>query len=374
MDFLKKYYDFIETGFFKDYVNRFSEAAYKAIGNNYSKREPKVVKALVDELNNEKLDKKYNGIHINTNSIFIHGYNISQSGSISSGVRFKHYTSKVGKELGDLILLIDYKYNNRRVFNKITINQVKKAKKGKTLFSWVIDKKQLFLLSRFPSFHGIKGSIIPNKNYNLIDKTKTLGTYFLLHSPGDLIYTSAKNLDSILRNLNKKTFNSKDIDKLKNINENINCSLPTFPISDKHIDLLHHYYHELLYLFEKYLDKNNMFQINFPYFFPFCNRKMSSCHYADNLSVFSEKYIAGKIGEPLFIKKRVLNEPVKDFFISVFNNIKKSTKDKKIINFLNNINFNEDNNDNIINNVEGDFNFEGGIGIIYTCVNLGSEE
>ena len=93
-----------------------------------------------------------------------------------------------------MIFIVSVYFQGKKYFEKLTINQFKKANKTS---SWSIkNKEQLFLLSRFPVFRGIQGSIIDEKNYAIPNYSGCLGSYGFLYKPGDFAFVSATKLDS----------------------------------------------------------------------------------------------------------------------------------------------------------------------------------
>ncbi len=187
IDIIKKYFELIETGEFHEYSFDFAEKINNAILNNYSNNEPYIVRKIVKEINNNnKLSLSINGMSISTDAIFIHGNN--------SQVEFKYRNTDIQKELGDLIFILSIIYQGKKQIEKFTISQTKKAQSKPE--RWEIDKKQLFLLSHFPSFKGVKG-IIPKEKIKLKNFSGTLGSYSLLEHD-DFIYISAPLLRKVL--------------------------------------------------------------------------------------------------------------------------------------------------------------------------------
>ena len=173
---VERYLELIKTEHFvkyeKDFAYKVQEGLYKGYTNGFS--EPtmvSVIEGIVNKLNG--LSVSANRFEISTKSIFIHG-NKSQ-------VEFEYYGQRVQRELGDLVFILSVIYNGRKYFEKITISQFKKDYDG---LKWNISNKgQLYLLSRFPSFRGIKGSIIPMREFNLPNYSGCLGSFNLLFGP-----------------------------------------------------------------------------------------------------------------------------------------------------------------------------------------------
>lgn len=137
------------------------------------------------------------GYKISFNSIFIHGFTASQDGSNPSGVEFDYLNNLYShRELADIIFVTSF-YNDQNIqLEKISFNQAKWGNIGRTNTSWSIDKEQLFLLSRFPRFSGVNGSFIPNHDYYVEDRSKTLGSYGLM-TKENFLFLSALDLLSI---------------------------------------------------------------------------------------------------------------------------------------------------------------------------------
>ncbi|MFW6122280.1 MAG: hypothetical protein ACOC80_15465, partial [Petrotogales bacterium] len=197
---IRKYCEFIETNIFAKHVKNFAEKTQYELHRAYSKNsyEPEIVKIIekiVNQIDGLAIsDRKFK---ISTNAIFIHG--------TKSQVEFKYYGNTTQRELGDLIFIISIIYNNKKYFEKFTITQFKRSSKKPT---WYFNKKdknakypekeQLFLLSRFPTFKGTQGSIIPMKRYDIPNYFSCLGSHGLLYRPGDFTFASSILLEILL--------------------------------------------------------------------------------------------------------------------------------------------------------------------------------
>jgi hypothetical protein len=182
----------------------------RAISTNYLiNNEVTIVRKIVDEINATTMDtRSVSKTIISTRAIFIHGYKVAQLGSNPSGVEFERYGLKTNKELSDIIFEVEI-IGKRSSLQKVTFNQVKKSSTTEKSQTWNIDKEQLYLLSRFPSFKGVQGSIVPQTSHNLANNSDNLGSYGLLYDPGGFVYISAVKLNNILKD--KKSVNQKEL-------------------------------------------------------------------------------------------------------------------------------------------------------------------
>jgi hypothetical protein len=268
------------------------------------------------------------GVKISTKSIFIHG-NKSQ-------VEFEYYRQRVQRELGDLIFILSVIYNGRKYFEKFTISQFKKDD-DKSRWN-LSNKRQIYLLSRFPQFWGIRGSIIPSKKFNLPNYSGCLGSFSLLFRPGDFAFVSAPKLEISVGN--RKSIGKINILRFWEI-PCYYCFTPLIPIR----------------------------------FFPSCSIWiLGISHFASNIYEFVDKYLRGNIGE-LIYSMRIYNTPAFDFLHELLSAIRiKAHKEKKdeIIAFIDEF-FGRPYGGNEGGIREGvEFDYEGGgIGIIYTSIDLG---
>ena len=283
-------------------------------------------------------------LQLSTQGIFIHG-NKSQ-------VNFDYYGDIKPRELGDLIFIISIVSNGKKYFEKFTINQFKKDDKRTPTVEWkAIDKKQLYLLSRFPIFKGIKG-YIPKVDHVLPNISGVLGSYGLLFKPGDFAFISATELDSYLGIKNKLDF--------KNLDEIIFRARNKIDFVPHRSDLPFPPEIRLLGLLDKAWD------------FP-----LKNFHCAANVFDFAHKYLNFGIGEPLFMEWGLTNEPARIFFQSILNNVYSNAKrkgaQKSMAFYKDFFKFPYADGENGGDVQEGGTDdFEGGkIGIIHTVVNLG---
>lgn len=350
---IESYVKYINSEELKSSANKFARIVYDALSKNYNDIEPILVKRIVDGIKNGKIGFSNNGITMNIVSEFIHSYNIPQYGSNPSGVKFECNGRIASKELADMMYIIRFKYNGKTMMEKITFNQVKKDNKRGT---WSIDKEQLYLLSRFPEFKGVEGSIIPQREYNLTNNSKTLGTYSMLFNPGDLVYIGANLLE---RYLNKrKSINLKEILRIEQSSN--------FRAINPFIEPEFYYYFED-YCYRIFYSKMR----TTPYqLFPPVFLNNYSCEYASNTSEFVMHYLKGEIGEVLDSEysyntgvNRFVNELIKKA-----KEMARKTGNKEAENILNEIN-GGGNNENADTLEEENYEFNG-LGIVMTTVSM----
>lgn len=186
-----------QTNDFVQYEKDFADSLVSSLVKWSAAGEVPTVKALDDMINNQKLKK--NGLtlgstryDLETNSVFIHGK--------KSLVQFNYPGNiKDPVELGDLLLICTLVYGGKRYFERMTIVQFKMENARQNIFSWTVDNdKQLYLLSRFPTFTSVEGILSKGINYNLRNTSDCLGSYGLLQTNGDFVFISGITLDGIL--------------------------------------------------------------------------------------------------------------------------------------------------------------------------------
>lgn len=197
---IKKYIEVIQTKDFGEYTEEFTQRVKGCIEEGYcqDKREPDIVKDITEKVNDLKALTK-GRFQISSKGAYIHG-NKSQ-------VEFEYKRRKTQRELGDLLFLLTVVYQGKKFFERFTITQFKKSKgyprwnfNKKDSEGRYPDREQLYLLSEFPTFKGAKGSIIPAcQNYNLHNYSNCLGSYGFLHKPGDFVFVSAKLVGLLIR-------------------------------------------------------------------------------------------------------------------------------------------------------------------------------
>jgi len=354
---LRKYVDVIHSDAFGRYQNDFAQRISSLLSKGYLEmlREPPLVQIVENVVNSVdglsiKDDQTY--FELSASSIFIHG-NKSQ-------VEFECYGRKVQRELGDLIFIMSVVFNGRKYFEKLTVSQFKKDRTSKRDISWRIDnKEQLFLLSRFPAFRGVKG-LIPRRDFKLPNYSGCLGSYGLLYTPGDFAFVSATELDSLVS----------PGDRLKKSelylfahNKTEASPLPHFLLFRPYMDELLHFFHrafpepvlaELLRwnLFGNYQEAHNVFD-------------------------FAQKYLIMGIGEPTFMLAGVSNRHARAFLHQLLSALRVKAKREKSRNLVNFIRrfwrygyAGDEGEGGFDESIESDFD-GGEIGIVHTILNLG---
>ena len=296
----------------------------------YKKKEEDLVKDMVDVIS------EFNSSFFSIESHFIHG---SKS---MVNFRYIHGDSRP-RELGDLIILTTLIDEEGLCFGKYTIIQIKKDSGGPA--RWNIDQKQLYLLSRFPSFHGVSGVVPKDHYFNVSNISRCLGSYGLLYSPGDFIYLSAQLLENSL--CGKKSINQKVLfDRL----------LPRFhhlynPFYSTYIDklpyylLCHHPIEEYLTVFRNH---------------PFC----------PDIHNFIDNWTRFNIGE--FFFSRDDNIPIDEDAVTLLRNIlgyfNRDANEHGI-----ELNLSRYFNNSSPPNKKFDFDTEGGVGLIHLSININEE-
>jgi hypothetical protein len=315
---------------FAEYQKDFAKHLTSALSREYLKGEVKSVRTIEKFVNSvHSLKKRGMGVYgmpfeLLTNSIFIHG-NKSQ-------VEFDYYGQKNGSiELGDLIFISTVVFERKKYFEKMTINQFKIDSKRKRAIYWTINnKKQLYLLSRFPTFRPVRG-IIPRKEYNLPNQSGCLGSYGLLYRPGDFAFISATRLDSLIGS--QRTIRQDELSE--HFSGSGRCSLACCPV-------------------------------------------LGDCHLCLDLYSFTNHYLRLNIGEPVFAKEGSYNRQAKSLFndliVALQRAAKKEKPDQRIIRFLEffrRFPYTDDSEqDTFTKNSDSPIN-NGGIGIIHTTIMLG---
>lgn len=348
---IRRYADIINHDEFIRYWKNLAEELMRAIQDGYinNKVEPEIVKEMTERVKNLK-PVSIKGITIQTNSIFIHG-NRSQ-------VEFDYYGRTTVRELGDIIFILSVVYNGKKYFEKLTINQVKKSKGVSWSFGDTGNKEQLYLLSRFPPFKGVKGSLIPQKHYNLPNFSGCLGTHGLLYHPGDFAAVSSKKLEDFLLSLkNRKTIRLNDLFVLNTLQATMClCHLSLF------LDIARYFW--------KYYEFLPLPCCNLPILGNYCT--------TSNAYEFSHRYLIGHVGELIYAKGLPYNENALKFLQDLFSAHKKKAGREGLALILDFIDSyythgyanaggdggGEDRGD--VGGYEG-----GGFGIIHTIINLG---
>lgn len=358
---IEKYIETIESDVFASYEKKFAHAITSALSECYHQKldETDMVKDVERIVNscrnlNDKSSKPY--FELSTNAVYIHGY------PNKSGVEFDYYGKNAPVELGDIIFIISIVFNGQKYFEKFTITQFKKDKKRTRSISWNIDKKeQLYLLSRFPTFRGVKGSLVPQKDFNLSNYSGCLGSYGFLYRPGDFTFVSATRLNSYLGD-NKK-INGNDLFRLCQNRDVIDTNQ------------WFHFWHEWIHMIDIYRHfckpHCDLCSLFLPQIF------LGNCHFSRNAFDFVDKYLRLCMGEPTVMKIGRRNVGVRNFLYELLSAIKIKAKRENrqdILNFIDaffRYGFSDDEGEGGFR--EGNvFDFDGGgIGVVHTVINLG---
>jgi hypothetical protein len=229
--------------------------------------------------------------------------------------------------------------NGRRYFEKITLNQFKKDMAKHRGISWSLDnEEQLYLLSRFPSFTGVRGSLVPIKKHSLPNHSGCLGSYGLLYKPGDFAFVSATRLSLFAGG--KKTLKMAELHDLADDRvTHVFCWAPVL-IS------------------------------------PLWNI-FGNCHFCQDAFNFVDEYLKMNVGEPVFMMAGMDSPQARSFLQELMSAIESKAKkegDQGMHDFVKEFRQfpyeNEEGQDRFDENP--DFDFEGGgIGIIHTTIDLG---
>ncbi|MBI3815185.1 MAG: hypothetical protein HY279_12085 [Nitrospinae bacterium] len=294
---------------------------------------------------------------LSTSSVFIHG-NKSQ-------VKFDYYGQSAQRELGDLIFIISVVFNNKKYLEKFTINQFKKDKRSSKNILWSMDnKEQLYLLSRFPTFKGVRGSLIPMRDFNLQNYSGSLGSYGFLQTPGDFAFVSATKLESYLGS--RKTINGNDLYTFHSSLSNYYWW--PFEIGNL-IDI-----EEWFYICHK-LCRHERFFYGLEQCWPNIGI-FGNCHYTQNIHDFVDKYLRLCIGEPTLSEIGINNLSAYAFLVDLLQLVKRIREEeltKFVDSFFSYHYAGGQGGREISENIEFDPK-GGGVGIIYTTINLGEGE
>lgn len=331
---LEEYRDVVRSDVFVRYEKQFADKIVSELSKGYlgGLPEPRLVETvegIVNSVHNFSETSHQPYFEISTRSIFIHG-NKSQ-------VQFKYYGNWVNSiELGDLIFIISVVHNGKKHFEKITTNQFKKEKSSSKRISWgITNKKQLYLLSRFPPFRGVKG-LVPKRMRYLPNNSGCLGSYGLLYEPGDFAFVSATGLDSFMGD--RKTLKMKELHNLSNITlKGPFYWCETFCPLNWHI--------------------------------------LGNCHFSNDVFSFVHEYLRANIGESVFSRMGIDNPQVRIFLgelISIIESKARREKSEDMLNFVNEFRRFPYFDIEGLNQINRDIDPEGGgIGIIHTTIDLG---
>lgn len=337
---IEKYFEVAVSEALSRHEKEFSRRMISGLSEGYrqEKKEPSLVRIVEYVVNSvgsfsSKPSQPYFGL--STKSVFIHGQ--------KSQVQFEYYGKKTNSiELGDLVFIISIVFNRKKYLERLTINQFKRAPQRKRAkpkaTSWSIsNRKQLYLLSRFPVFTGVKG-LIPRENFSLTNHSGCLGSYGLLHEPGDFAFVSATRLDSYLGG--RSSLRRKELHRLEKgeLGDYYGWMTP-FPSTAWWI--------------------------------------FGNCQFSHNVHRFSYHYLRMNIGEPVYSKIGLDNPSARELLEQLMTAIgvkARKEKSRPILSFL--TEFNRfpyaDKEDRGQSDRDMSFDSEGGgLGIIYTCIDLG---
>lgn len=338
----------VTSEMFASYTKEFAEKMSSALQEGYYQglKEPDIVKLLVSKIRGHSAIDTKNQIEIVSNSVFIHG-NQSQ-------VKFSYYGNPAQTELGDLIFIVSVIYNGRKYFERLTINQVKKDKMRESGAFWDLSSKdQLYLLSRFPTFEGVSGSIVPPVKCSLPDYSAALGSYGLLYRPGDFAFVSAPRLETYVQSSMSLKFDQ--LPAILKFAEETTINL-TWAQAGVLV-----------------LTAN---QLLWPYLWSL----FGNHHAATNVFDFAQKYLAVGIGEYTFTKVGFGNPSARSFLDQLLSKvlakaIKKGQSDiEEFVKRFSQYPFAENGDESDphpITPANTDDLEGGGIGIVHTTINLG---
>ena len=345
-----KYFQLVKTEGFAKYAKDFADRVQKVLCEGYEQKlnEPEIVEKITNNLNG--LSTSFNKVQISTKGIFIHG-NRSQ-------VEFEYYGKKEQGELGDLILILSVIYKGRKCFEKFTISQFKK---DNDKLRWDLsNRKQVYLLSSFPPFRGIKGSIIPMKTFNLPNYSGCLGSFNLLFRPGDFVFVSGLKLASMLRN--RKSIGIGSVSKF--------WEQPSYYFI--HLEDI-----EFFYFLQEKWKQHLRDRRPIPFFLIDYVGILGVSHSAFNVYDFVDKYLRGNIGELIYSYRGNMgfyNIPAFNFLRELLSATMEKARglgETEILKFVNEF-FRYPHGDGEGGPRGVDFDYEGGnIGIISTSINLG---
>jgi len=346
MRIIEKYIEIVEHPSFIKHWKQLSERLISGISRGYRQgyREPEIVKAVNEVINSiDNFESPGRFFNIITSSIFIHG-NISF-------VNFKYYGTETTRELGDIIFIISIVYNEQKYFEKMTITQIKKSPSIFWKFNNNSAREQLYLLSRFPPFRGTKGSIVPQRNdYKLPNYSGCLGSYGLFYSPGDMVFSSAKHIESLI--IDKHVLKWRDVISIREP-ETANVSY-------------YRTFEEQKVILANFWRYCNFFNCNL---FPVLG---NSC-LAHNAFDFSDKYLRGFIGELIYASGYYHDENTLKFLMDLLEAVReKGGELKEFVEKFLEYPYNPIGKDfyDPSNSQYNNFHKEGGLGLVHTTIKL----
>lgn len=356
---MKKYVQVIRSDGFARYEKEFAQRITSALSKSYIQELDetlmvRIVENVVNDLHDLTIpmgdDQPYP--QLCTRAVFIHG-NKSQ-------VKFDYYGESAQRELGDMFFIISVVFNGQKYFEKLTINQYKKDKSRSQSIIWSIDnEKQLYLLSRFPTFRGTKGSLIPIKDFSLVDYSGCLGSFGLLYRPGDFAFVSASKLDSFIGS--RKSLRIGELYHF--ISETEERLIPPFLHTYPDIEVM-------LYL---------MGRFNIPDMLNLCLalNLFRNYHYAHNVFEFVHRYLTVGIGEPVYMTLGIHNPQARNFLREFLSAVGSKAEKENLENVLSLVRgffeygyAGNEGESGLTRDIRSGFS-GGGMGIIHTTINLG---
>jgi hypothetical protein len=325
---IEKYMTAIRSDEFARYEKKLGQTIVTTLSEGYRHKsnEETLVESLAEGLNLDIQPIRRPSFGISTRSFFIHGS--------KSQVEFNYYGQRKQRELGDMIFIIVAVFGGEKLFEKFTITQFKKDNSRSKIMTWAMNNKpQLYLLSRFPSFRGVSGSIIPMRLFDLPNDSGCLGSYAFLHRPGDFAFLSATEIDSFVGT--KNSLKNSELSSLANECDFRGCLRGDWQ------------------LFRGLLGND---------------------HHARNAFDFTYKYLRFRIGEPTYAVVGQDNSQARAFLLELLSAMRMKVGTGKaretLDEFFRYRYAGGEKNSEFRENVEFDRN-GGGIGIVHTTINLG---
>ncbi len=281
INLFSEYYNRLD---FREFQNSLTEEAYDNLGLSYtnSYNEVKTVTELCNLLNGKSFEK------LSIYSKKIHG--------TKSYVQFKNRDKPVSTELADMVIISLVTRKNEIVYEKTSFVQNKKEDSQN---KWKIDQNQLYLLKNFPSFKGTKGIFnqkFKGKSISYKNQSRTLGTYGLFQSPGDMILASADLINKV------QSGKSVEFDRIKSLNIHTQNGMGFPFIGDYRM------MEEMIFMYMKRLPKYGIPFMNLPF--------LGTTLVCYDLYDFIRNWTLFNIGEPAYAFGNTIDEQ-----LSIFNRI-----------------------------------------------------
>ena len=215
--------------------------------------------------------------------------------------------------------------------------------------SWSLDDKELFLLSYFPRFRGMGGSLIPGKVYDLLNFSKCLGSYALLYGSGDFMLVGSCALHGLAGG-----GGGVDVGRLSDLCLRYGDAFLSFV--PEVIDFM-----SLRWM----LRRTSPYSLIVP----------PSVCFASNVYSFAERYLGFLVGEPVYSEVGVYNTRARELVLDIIHTLKRraeSVGDEALLRFSREFLRYPygDSGPAVEPSLSGE---GGGLGIIYTVINLGGE-